>query len=709
MNAPNTWLKVTRHSPITMISPMYKKTHTQGQAGPYSPPALSGNGERTVQLADNTIITEIKTSGQLPSPTGVALSILELTRDPNTSTEDMALVLMGDPSLTGQILKYANAAAAGARSEVTNINDALVRLGMSMVRQLCLGFSVLSNSRHGPCVEFDYNRYWTQSLAMAVSSQSLCSRIKSVSPDEGFTCGLLGKIGHLALASVYPKQYANVLEDWANGTATELTDKENKALSINHNQASVALFEDWGLPDFYQTAVHEQDKTEWEELPTGRSIRHRGKQLARVLNIAALAADICIETGPHRHPMVFKFMKIGEELGYSEESWIALFDEILAEWKRLGKLLNIATSTVPNMENLLRRAGEFHGALPDRKSNKKSNNSSDSVEDLEVSASPRKPGGLDILLVSDSPVDILILEKKLSPLGHRLTIAKDGQKALEIALETSPQLILTNWIMANLDGLELTRSLRCSAQTAGTYIMILTTQDSIDHLVEAFDAGIDDYVLKPLNHKILQARLKAASRFINLQEQAARNQEEIRRTVSEMGILNRQLQTMALEDQLTCLPNRRCGLDHFDIEWSRTSRTGESLLCMILDIDHFKNVNDTYGHDAGDVVLQKTAAVMNNSMRDSDIVCRFGGEEFLVICPGADVEVAKLLGDRIRKAVENNIIDSDEFKGNITISIGVAVRSPGHSSPKDMIKNADEALYAAKEAGRNMVCIAGPG
>jgi len=661
-----------------------------------------------VQLADNTIITEIKTSGRLPSPTGVALSILELTRDPNTSTEDMATVLMGDPSLTGQILKYANAATGGARGEVTNINDALVRLGMSMVRQLCLGFSVLSNSRGGPCSEFDYSRYWTRSLAMAVSSHALCSRIKSVSPDEGFTCGLLGKIGHLALASVYPDRYADILDHWEEGPLAELAQLESLDLSINHNQVSAALFTDWGLPETYRIAVDVQDQTEWDDPPTGRSAKDRGIQLGRVLNIASLAADICLETGPHRHPMVIEFMKIGEDLGYSEEKWTLLYDEILAEWERLGQLLNIVTSTVPSMENLVRRAREFRGELTDNKK-KKDRNTSDSDATIESLAEPVESGCLEILVASDSPVDTRILEKKLDSKEFHLTTAVDGQEALEIALQTSPDLILTDWMMPKLDGLELTRSLRQSTQTAGTYIIIMTAQDGSDQLVEAFDAGIDDYVTKPICYKILHARLKAATRLINLQNEAARHQEEVRRTVSEMGILNRKLQTMAMEDQLTGLPNRRCGLDHFDKEWSRTTRSGESVLCMILDIDHFKNVNDTYGHDAGDVVLQKTAAVMQNTMRDSDIVCRFGGEEFLVICPGADVEMAKVLGDRIRKAVEGNIIDSTEFKGNITISIGVAVRSEWHHSPADLIKNADEALYAAKEAGRNMVCIAGSG
>jgi len=143
-------------------------------------------------------------------------------------------------------------------------------------------------------------------------------------------------------------------------------------------------------------------------------------------------------------------------------------------------------------------------------------------------------------------------------------------------------------------------------------------------------------------------------------------------------------------------------------EWDRAMRQNKPLLCMILDIDHFKKVNDTYGHDAGDVVLQSTAAAMKSCMRSSDDVCRFGGEEFLCICPDADMEMAQIMGDRLRKAVENNHVETAQFNGNVTVSVGVAAFSPDLDSIHDLLKLADEALYAAKGAGRNKVCIVDP-
>jgi len=672
-----------------------------------------------VQLVDQSIMVELTASGRLPSPTGVALTILDLTRDPNTSTEDMALVLKGDPSLTGQILKYANSADSGARNEITSINDALVRLGMSMVRQLCLGFSVLSNARSGPCESFDYQHYWKHSLAQAVSCQSLTKRIPSVTPDEGFTCGLLCGIGRLALASVYPQDYGSIMKRLADGDRHRLRALEQEVLSIDHNQVSTVLFEDWGLPEYYQIAVARHETIELDEMPKGAGRKERGLKLAGLLQVSTLAANICLEYGPKRHEMVLEFLSIGDQLGFTEENWIQLYDDTMAEWSRMGDVLDILTSSVPAMEALVARARQYRPAdsgpsgteeasgQDDPTSNQVNEGADGQDTTVQIDGTDEAEAqGLEILLVAENVADPGILQETLVGAGHRLSTASDGREALTLALKSNPQMILTDLDLAELDGFELCRTLRQSRQVGGVYLIVMSSSVDGDAMVEAFEAGADDFLLKPLDQRVLTARLGAARRLIELQEQAARNQEEIRVTVAELGIANRRLQLMALEDQLTMLPNRRAGLNYLEKEWARSVRTDEPLLVMVLDIDHFKNVNDTWGHDAGDVVLQETALVLRDQMRTSDTVCRFGGEEFLVICPNADVEVAKVLGDRLRAAIQDHNIEMENFRGSVTVSVGVAVRSADHESPKDLIKEADQALYAAKEAGRNLVCIA---
>ena len=650
-----------------------------------------------MSLTDNSILAELKASGNLPSPTGIALTILEMARDPKISADELADVLQGDPALTGQVLKYANSADAGSRQHIVALRDALVRLGLAQVRQLCLSFSILSNARSGPCAAFDYERYWTRSLAMAVSCQSISKLVRTLNPDEAFTCGLLAHIGRLAMASVYPQEYADILARWEHGTPAELAVLEKNVVGLTHIDAAGAILEDWHLPAHVVTAARFQEDGAWV---TGKAVNpssDRGRQLARVLHAAGLAADICVETGPRRHLMVLDFLKAGLSLGFAEEPWITMYDEILHEWARMGDVLDIVTSNVPSLESLVARARAQGGVIDDRPRSRGAGGGAKPADAKSADAKPAdakpadakaetapahaKPSnadaqsapkaaaaaevetrdaheGLDILIATDSTVEMKVLAHKLKALGHRVTGAADGREALELSLKTAPHLILSDWMLPKLDGLELCRMLRSSPQTQGIYFIINTSNDSGEDLVEAFEAGINDYVVKPLNLRILAARLQGAGQVIRLREQTLRDREEMRRQISQINVLNRKLDSLAREDQLTGLKNRRAGLEFLEDNWARTSRTGEPMLVMMMDIDHFKKVNDTWGHEAGDIVLQRTAAVMRDAVREYDKVCRYGGEEFLVICPGADLQSRRSWATASAMAVERNHIET---------------------------------------------------
>jgi diguanylate cyclase (GGDEF)-like protein len=175
---------------------------------------------------------------------------------------------------------------------------------------------------------------------------------------------------------------------------------------------------------------------------------------------------------------------------------------------------------------------------------------------------------------------------------------------------------------------------------------------------------------------------------------------------AELGVANRKLQQAALTDALTGLYNRRYALDRLDREWAIATRSGQPLACLVIDIDHFKRVNDTYGHDVGDLVLLATAKVLCDSLRQSDVVCRLGGEEFVVIGPGMDWERAALCAERLRAATERNVLAVAGGKLHVTLSIGAAVRTARTQGPACLLKAADETTYAAKQGGRNRVCLA---
>ena len=644
-------------------------------------------------MADSpqTPLDLVLTSERLPSPSGVALQILQLTRDPDASLDDLTNVLTLDPALAGQILKYAGSASVSGGSECRTINDAVLRLGMAAVRRLSLTFSLLASARSGPCPAFDYNRFWSQSLATAVAAQVLAPHTTASSGDEAFTCGLLGQIGQLCLASVHPYKYAEVIASGLSDDLRPLAEREIEVLSVSSFQITAELFTSWGLPPEFGEAIVAQTRPQ----SPGQV------DLAAILRTAHCLAEVCVADPDTRAGCVAGVLALGREIGLDGPTLTAACDEAVAEWTRMGDALSIITEDVPALEELMDRAGQLA-----RQQDPKTG-AAEATARVVAGTAPEVES-LRILVVDDSPLDQRIVASVVEKADHRVKTAGDGEEALRVVTQWSPHLIISDWMMPNLNGLELCQALRSSEQTSRVYIIMMTANDQSEDLVTALENGADDYLPKPVNHAVLSARLRAAERVIRLQEHVENDREQIRRIAADLSVANRKLQRMALYDGLTGLPNRRYAMDRLAKEWERAARQGEPLLCMMVDIDHFKQVNDTYGHDAGDVVLRQISQAMKDCLRASDDICRFGGEEFLAICPDADLEVAHTLGDRLREAVANLHIDTPEFQGSVTVSIGAANYAKELDTPAQLLKLADEALYAAKDAGRNKVCIVDP-
>ncbi|MCK5273965.1 MAG: diguanylate cyclase [Alphaproteobacteria bacterium] len=288
-----------------------------------------------------------------------------------------------------------------------------------------------------------------------------------------------------------------------------------------------------------------------------------------------------------------------------------------------------------------------------------------------------------ILIVDDIPANIKSLNAILAD-DYNVIFATDWRKGLELAGRMSPDIVLLDIMMPDMDGYEICRRLKSESETREIPVIFITALDSEADEEKGLSYGAADYITKPFRPAIVRLRV---------------------RNHLQLKLQRDRLESLTMTDGMTEIANRRRFDQHLDEEWRRCARMHIPLSAIMMDIDHFKNVNDTYGHDAGDIVLRETAAVMKKCLRITDVICRFGGEEFLAICPGADMEMAKILGNRIRAAVQNNQVEADEFKGSVTISVGVAPRIAETTSPKQLIKDADEALYAAKEAGRNKVCI----
>ena len=298
-----------------------------------------------------------------------------------------------------------------------------------------------------------------------------------------------------------------------------------------------------------------------------------------------------------------------------------------------------------------------------------------------------------VLVAEDDPLFRRILESWLGKWEYRVTAAEDGLKAWQV-LENgnAPQLLILDWIMPGVDGIELCRRIRSRKQLRYPYILLLTARDDKQDLVNGLNAGADDYLTKPFDVNELQARLRVGKRILTLQDELIRAREELR--------------FEAMHDRLTQLWNRGAILDFLYRELERAKRTGDPVGVLMLDVDHFKRVNDTHGHLIGDTVLREAAHRLHQSARTYDWVGRYGGEEFLVILLNCSAEDVKKQAERLRSSVADTPVSTQAGEINITASIGAATIQGGDINQEKLLQSADSALYRAKELGRNRVELA---
>jgi two-component system, cell cycle response regulator len=298
-------------------------------------------------------------------------------------------------------------------------------------------------------------------------------------------------------------------------------------------------------------------------------------------------------------------------------------------------------------------------------------------------------GALRVLVAEDDPVSRHRLHTALSQWGYDVTSVVDGQEALrEIKRSDGPNLAILDWSMPKVDGLQVCRTIREAGTNHYTYVILLTSHDQDDDVIEGFDAGADDYVTKPFDTRELRARVRSGARIVQLQRQLIAAGEQLR--------------DKAMHDPLTGLLTRGAFFEIYDGEIARAVRKGTSLALVMADLDHFKQINDRYGHLTGDDVLRETARRLKSTFRRSDVIGRYGGEEFVVLALDCGTEDAVRLAERFRQSVESTPFVTQSGGIDVTTSLGVAGISDVLGST-GLLKAADDALYRAKAAGRNTV------
>lgn len=296
-----------------------------------------------------------------------------------------------------------------------------------------------------------------------------------------------------------------------------------------------------------------------------------------------------------------------------------------------------------------------------------------------------------ILIAEDDPVSRRLLEAKLVKWGYEVVVARDGDEAWQaLQAEQAPQLAILDWMMPGRDGVAVCRDVRELKAESYTYLILLTAQAQEGAIVTGMEAGADDFIAKPFKSSELKVRLRAGQRIIELQ--------------SELIAAREALRALATHDPLTGLWNHEEILRILGLELVRAEREGWSVGVIMADLDHFKRINDIYGHLAGDAALRAVAKTMLSLLRPYDAIGRYGGDEFLVVLPGCDSQHATGLAERLVAGIGSHPVDTTEGMIEASLSLGVAISGKETGTEaKDLVRAADRALYRAKEKGRGRV------
>ncbi|MEO9061137.1 MAG: diguanylate cyclase [Nitrosospira sp.] len=287
---------------------------------------------------------------------------------------------------------------------------------------------------------------------------------------------------------------------------------------------------------------------------------------------------------------------------------------------------------------------------------------------------------MKILIAEDDTPSRLVFGAILRKLGHAVTAVADGREAWKAWQQNDYPLVISDWMMPDIDGLELCKMIRAEHSLQYTYIILLTSMDGKGSYLEGMKAGADDFITKPFDEEYLATRLHVAERIL---------------------ALHKTLHLQATHDFLTGLWNRGAIMDNLQKELVRAERWRTPISVIMVDLDHFKQVNDTYGHSTGDALLCEAASRICALLRPSDRAGRYGGEEFLIIIPNCARDDALNLAERIRRSISEKPVDIESESIFMTISLGVATH--GGEDAATLIGVADKALYRAKKAGRNRV------
>lgn len=440
---------------------------------------------------------ELKTAGGLPSPKGVALKVMQLCQDENLSLRDLAQTIQGDPALAGRIIKIANYVNPNRSRPIASVTtDTLVLIGIHAVRQVVLGLSLVGNYRDGRCKLFDYEQFWSFSVAMGSAAHAICTATRVAAPAEMFNCGLMSGIGQLALVTVRPEAYCEMLSSTTDASTKVLYEAQQHQFGMTQRDMMVFMLQDWGIPKLFIDALYYHE----DPLSSGYAENSRPLRITYALQLASLLARACIESEVDE-ALLARIKAFGQLLDIEHEQLDAIAEQTRTEWQEWCRLLDVQIRRIPVKP---KPEPAPVAQVP---------------AEIELPASaPAEPAApvvpLRILVASANELQCNILSKTFTPAGHKITVAQNGVQALEMIGTENPHVLIADWMLPELDGISLSKALRKLPSGDKVYTIIITQFEDERRRVEAYESGADELLRTPLNARMLTALMQVAQRYI---------------------------------------------------------------------------------------------------------------------------------------------------------------------------------------------------
>lgn len=444
---------------------------------------------------------ELKASGTLPSPKGVALRVMQLCQDENLSLKDLAQTIQGDPALAGRIIKIANYVNPNRSRPIAAVTtDTLVLIGIHAVRQVVLGLSLVGNYRDGRCKLFDYEQFWSRSVAMGSAAHAICSAIRVAAPAEMFNCGLMSGIGELALVTARPEAYCEMLGELpADATSKSLQQAQMDRFGVTQREISMFMLQDWGIPKLFVDALYYHE----DPLASGYAENSRPLRITYTLQLASLLARACMESEID-DALLSRIQAFGKLLELDPEQLEGIVEQTKLEWRDWCTLLEIKVALKPSAPK----------PAPPPAEKPEPETASSEGESIPPAAVPAVP--LRVLIATSNDLQANLLKKVLGNNGHETVLVESGTEALATLTNFKPHVLIADWLLPEMDGLSLCRALRRTIEGEKIYCMLVTQFEDERRKVDAYEAGADELLRTPLNSRLLVAQLSVAQRYAKL-------------------------------------------------------------------------------------------------------------------------------------------------------------------------------------------------